>query len=117
MQSFRLVIVSTVSVVLEYSEYRHFKPVIDRAKDACRNSGYQVADHFEDILGMVSIGSKESSPHDIKQLSKIYWDAYGEQIEAAKTVSAKVIYEKYRQVKEALTIIKGNEEEIWDCLT
>ncbi len=43
--------------VLEYSEYRHFQPVIERAKDACRNSGHPVDDHFEDILHMVEIGS------------------------------------------------------------
>jgi len=56
-----------LSKVLEYSEYRHFKPVIDRAKEACKNSGYLVADHFEDILGMVSIGSQaEREIEDIK---------------------------------------------------
>lgn len=43
--------------VLEYSEYRHFMPVIDRAKEACRNSGHPEDDHFEDILDMVEIGS------------------------------------------------------------
>ncbi len=42
--------------VLEYSEYRHFKPAIERAQEACKNSGYRVSDHFEDILEMVSIG-------------------------------------------------------------
>ena len=46
-----------LSKVLEYSEYRHFKPVIDRAKESCKNSGFQVSDHFEDILEMVPIGS------------------------------------------------------------
>jgi DNA-damage-inducible protein D len=46
-----------LSKVLEYSEYRHFKPVIEKAKEACKNSGYQDTDHFEDILDMVSIGS------------------------------------------------------------
>ncbi len=46
-----------LSKVLEYSEYRHFKPAIDRAKEACKNSDYSIADHFEDILDMVSIGS------------------------------------------------------------
>jgi DNA-damage-inducible protein D len=46
-----------LSTVLEYSEYRHFQPVIERAKEACRNSKYPVADHFEDILEMVDIGS------------------------------------------------------------
>jgi DNA-damage-inducible protein D len=43
--------------VLEYSEYRHFLPVIERAKEACRNSGHPVENHFEDILEMVGIGS------------------------------------------------------------
>lgn len=46
-----------LSKVLEYSEFRHFKPVIDRAKEACKNSGLTITDHFEVILGMVSIGS------------------------------------------------------------
>ncbi len=46
-----------LSKVLEYSEYRHFQPVIVRARDACLNSGHAVADHFEDILEMVEIGS------------------------------------------------------------
>jgi DNA-damage-inducible protein D len=42
--------------VLEYSEYRHFIPVIDRAKEACKNSGQSVPDHFEDILDMIELG-------------------------------------------------------------
>ncbi len=47
--------------VLEYSEYRHFVPVIDRAKVACQ----QVSDHFEDVLGMVSIDSGAQRPVDV----------------------------------------------------
>lgn len=43
--------------VLEYSEYRHFQPVIERAREACKGSGNAVADHIEDILDMVDIGS------------------------------------------------------------
>lgn len=43
--------------VLEYSEYRHFAPVIERAKQASQASGQRVTDHFEDLLGMVEIGS------------------------------------------------------------
>lgn len=46
-----------LSKVLEYSEYRHFLPVIAKARDACQNSGYAPSDHFEDILDMVDIGS------------------------------------------------------------
>lgn len=43
--------------VLGYSQYRHFLPVIERAKKACRNSGQPVGDHIEEILNMVAIGS------------------------------------------------------------
>lgn len=42
---------------LEYSEYRHFLPVIEKAKEACRGSGHDPVDHFEDFLDMVDIGS------------------------------------------------------------
>jgi DNA-damage-inducible protein D len=59
-----------LSKVLEYSEYRHFKPVIDRAKEACKNSGYQDTDHFEDILDMVSIGSSAEREINNVKLSR-----------------------------------------------
>ena len=42
-----------LSKVLEYSEFRHFLPVIERAKEACTNSGYSVSDHFEECLGEI----------------------------------------------------------------
>ena len=43
--------------VLDYSEYRHFLPVIERAREACLKSGFALADHIEDVLDMVEIGS------------------------------------------------------------
>lgn len=42
---------------LEYSEFRHFLPVIAKARDACAQSSRSVADHIEQILDMVDIGS------------------------------------------------------------
>jgi len=42
--------------ILEYSEYRHFLGVIEKARDACKNSGNRIDDHFEDILDMIAIG-------------------------------------------------------------
>lgn len=48
--------------ILEYSEYRHFKPVIEKAKEACLNSEQQIRDHFEDFLEMVDIGSGAKRP-------------------------------------------------------
>jgi hypothetical protein len=46
-----------IAKVLEYSEYRHFLPVIAKAREACKHSGHAVSDHIEDILDMVQIGS------------------------------------------------------------
>lgn len=43
--------------VLNYSEYRHFQPVINKAKQACFNSGHAIDNHFEEFLEMVEIGS------------------------------------------------------------
>jgi len=43
--------------VLDYSEYRHFLPVIELAREACAKSNQSVTDHFEDVLAMVDIGS------------------------------------------------------------
>ena len=46
-----------LSKILNYSEYRHFLPVVEKAKEACQNSGYEISDHFEEFLDMVKIGS------------------------------------------------------------
>lgn len=46
-----------LSKILEYSEYRHFLPVVERAKEACKNSNQVIENHFEDYLEMVAIGS------------------------------------------------------------
>ena len=42
--------------ILGDTEYRHFLPVIEKAKVACQNSDQRIEDHFEDVLGMVFNG-------------------------------------------------------------
>lgn len=42
---------------LEYNEYRNFLNVIEKAKEACKNSGHTIDNHFVDINEMVDIGS------------------------------------------------------------
>jgi DNA-damage-inducible protein D len=59
-----------LSKVLEYSEYRHFLPVIERAKEACANSGQQVADHFEDNLEMINLGKTAQREVESVKLSR-----------------------------------------------
>jgi DNA-damage-inducible protein D len=46
-----------LATVLDYSKWENFSKVIDRAMLACRNSGFDVADHFPDVRKMVEIGS------------------------------------------------------------
>ncbi len=59
-----------LSKVLEYSEYRHFLPVIKRAKEACKNSGQEASDHFEDILDMITTGKTAQRKVDSVKLSR-----------------------------------------------
>ena len=48
--------------VLDYSEFRHFQPVLEKAREACLHSNHAVSDHFEQILDMVAIGSGAQRP-------------------------------------------------------
>lgn len=59
-----------LSKVLEYSEYRHFLPVLERAKEACQNSGQEVSNHFEDILEMIDLGKTAKREVDSVKLSR-----------------------------------------------
>lgn len=43
--------------LLGYNEWRNFLQVINKAKQACENSGHVIRDHFVDINKMVSLGS------------------------------------------------------------
>lgn len=42
---------------LEYTQWRRFEELIERAKTACKNSGFNVPDHFADVGKMVELGS------------------------------------------------------------
>uniref|UniRef100_UPI0038992EE4 DNA damage-inducible protein D n=1 Tax=Paraburkholderia gardini TaxID=2823469 RepID=UPI0038992EE4 len=43
--------------LLDYPQWRNFLPVLDKARDACRQSGQHVEDHFAGMRKMVGIGS------------------------------------------------------------
>lgn len=45
-----------LSAVLGYREYCNFKPVLEKAKEACIGSGVEVSDHFVDVHEMVLLG-------------------------------------------------------------
>ena len=56
--------------VLEYAQWRRFSDAIERAKLACKNSGFAVEDHFADIGKMVDIGSGAERQIDDVMLSR-----------------------------------------------
>jgi DNA-damage-inducible protein D len=44
-----------LQTVLDYSEWRNFENVIEKAKEACRNSRNSVSDHFVDVNKMIAL--------------------------------------------------------------
>jgi DNA-damage-inducible protein D len=40
---------------LDYTEWRNFSKVIDRAMIACKNSGYDILDHFVEVNKMIEV--------------------------------------------------------------
>jgi DNA-damage-inducible protein D len=44
--------------LLGYSKWERFENVIQKAKDACKNAGEEISNHFPDVGKMVAIGSE-----------------------------------------------------------
>lgn len=59
-----------LQTVLEYAQWRRFSDAIERAKLACKNSGFAVEDHFADVGKMVDIGSGAEREIDDVMLSR-----------------------------------------------
>jgi len=51
-----------LQVVLSYTKWENFSKVVKRAMLACKNSGFNIADHFPDVRKMVDIGSGVQKP-------------------------------------------------------
>ena len=43
--------------LLEYTQWRNFLQVVNKAKTACEVSGHEIPDHFADVSKMVELGS------------------------------------------------------------
>ena len=56
--------------ILEYTDFRNFQTVIQKAKDACKNSGQKIEDHIVDFNEMVLIGSGAKRSMESVKLSR-----------------------------------------------
>ena len=56
--------------VFEYSEFRHFLSVIEKAKKACKNSGHNIENHFVDVHEILVIRSGEKKKMSDVKLSR-----------------------------------------------
>ncbi len=56
--------------VLEYAQWRRFSETVERAKLACKNSGFAIDDHFANVGKMVDIGSGAEREIDDVMLSR-----------------------------------------------
>lgn len=55
-----------LSIVLEYVQWRNFAKVLERAILACKNSGYQISDHFAEVSKIVEAGATSKPIADFK---------------------------------------------------
>lgn len=57
--------------VLDYSDYRNFEQVINKARTACFKSGQRIDDHFVDVTEMVDLGSSAK-----RQVKSVFLSRY-----------------------------------------
>ena len=94
--------------ILEYTEHRHFLPVIEKAKLSCENSGHLVSDHFEDILEMVPIGSNTERQMKSVKLSRYACYLTVQNADPSKTIVAQA--QTYFAIQTRIAEVKQMEE-------
>lgn len=94
--------------VLEYSEYRHFLPAIERAKEACVNSGQELKDHFENVLDMIEIGKGGKRSVESVKLSRYACYLIVQNADPSKEVVA--LGQTYFAVQTRIAEIKQMDE-------
>jgi len=96
------------SKALEYIDYRNFISVINRAKEACKNSNQLVTDHFVDVNEMVVLGSGAERQVDSMKLSRYACYLIVQNADPAKEVIA--LGQTYFAVQTRLQEIQKMEE-------
>ena len=94
--------------ILEYADYRNFIAVINKAKEACSNSGNDVLDHFGDITEMVTIGSGAQRPIDTIKLTRYACYLTVQNADPSKTIVAQA--QTYFAIQTRIAEVQQMEE-------
>ena len=94
--------------ILEYADYRNFITVINKAKEACSNSGNDVLDHFGDITEMVTIGSGAQRPIDTIKLTRYACYLTVQNADPSKTIVAQA--QTYFAIQTRIAEVQQMEE-------
>lgn len=94
--------------ILEYADYRNFITVINKAKEACLNSGNEVLDHFGDITEMVTIGSGAQRPIDTIKLTRYACYLTVQNADPSKTIVAQA--QTYFAIQTRIAEVQQMEE-------
>ncbi len=60
--------------MLGYTQWRNFEQVMAKAREACRNEGQEVDDHFADVSKLVDLGSE--ARRDLEDMALTRYAAY-----------------------------------------
>ena len=55
---------------LDYADYRNFLSVVNKAKEACKNSSQSISNHFVDVNDMINVGKGAERQVDNIKLSR-----------------------------------------------
>lgn len=94
--------------ILEYADYRNFITVINKAKEACSNSGNDVLDHFGDITEMVTIGSGAQRPINTIKLTRYACYLTVQNADPSKTIVAQA--QTYFAIQTRIAEVQQMEE-------